>query len=120
MTFDLPAILLVLMIIIIAISLYITHRNCDTTFDLTDLITYKGRVDNAKFCQIGAFFLSSWVIYYMTLNNRLTEWAFGLYMAAWVGARVASMLAGLKGAKEPPTTVNRSQEISINPPGKVL
>lgn len=96
MIVDLPAILLVLAAVIVALSLWAVHRDKDTTFDLTDLITYKGRVDNAKFCQMGAFFLSSWVIYHMELNGKLTEWAFGLYMAAWVGARVASMMAALR------------------------
>jgi hypothetical protein len=66
----------------------------------SDLVTYKGRVDNAKFCQIGAFIVSSFVILFMTFKNVLTEWAYGLYMVAWVGARVASMWAGIKAKAE--------------------
>ena len=77
-------------------SLWMAHRG-PRQFDLTELITHDGHLDNAKFCQIGAFFVSSYVIYFMTLKGQLTEWAFGLYMGAWVGARVASLWAKLKG-----------------------
>jgi hypothetical protein len=81
---------------------YFAHSNRDSEFDLTDLITNKNKVDNAKFCQIGAFFISSWVVFYMTLKNALTEWAFGLYMASWVGARAISLIAAMRTKKEEP------------------
>jgi hypothetical protein len=104
MTFEInvPAILVVMVALGIAASLYFAHSNRDSEFDLTDLITNKNKVDNAKFCQIGAFFISSWVVFYMTLKNALTEWAFGLYMASWVGARAISLIAAMRTKKEEP------------------
>lgn len=67
-----------------------------TDFNLKDLITFKGKVDNSKFCQMGAFLVSSFIVIYMAMKATLTEWAFGFYMMAWVGARFASMWAGIK------------------------
>lgn len=96
---DVVAILLIAAVLVVAFSLYRLHRDKQSTFDLSDLITHNDKVDNAKFCQIGAFFVSSWVIYYMTLKGQLTEWALGLYMGAWVGARVASLVATLMAKK---------------------
>lgn len=99
--FDHVAALFILSVLFAVWVLIRAHYADTNTVDLTDLITYKGRVDNAKFCQIGAFLVSSWVVFYMTLKSSLTEWAFGLYMAAWVGARVASMWAGMKAQVKP-------------------
>ena len=97
---DVVAILLVAIGLWAALSLYIVHRNKESKLDLCDLIMHGDKVDLTKFCQIVALIVSSWVVYFMTLNHKLTEWAFGLYMGAWVGARAISLIAALRGQQQ--------------------
>lgn len=98
---DILGALAIVALLIVALSLYRAHRG-QSEFNLADLITTKGKIDNAKFCQIGAFFVSSFVVYYMTIKGGLTEWAFWGYMGAWVGARAFSLMAAVKGHKNEP------------------
>lgn len=54
-------------------------------FDLKDLISIRGKVSSSKMARLGAFMVSTWCFIYLTANDKLTEWYFMGYMAAWVG-----------------------------------
>ncbi len=67
-------------------------------FDLADLIIdkYSGRVSLGKFGQLIALMVSTWGFVHLTVSEKLTEFYFIGYMAAWAGAHVASMAVKAK------------------------
>jgi hypothetical protein len=54
-------------------------------FDLKDIICSRGKLSSSKVARFGAFMVSTWCFIYLTANDKLTEWYFMGYMAAWVG-----------------------------------
>jgi hypothetical protein len=54
-------------------------------FDLRDIICSKGRLSSSKVSRFGAFMVSTWCFVYLVANDKLSEWYFMGYMAAWVG-----------------------------------
>jgi len=69
-------------------------------FDLTDLIVENGKVSNIACAMLGSFLLTSWVIVYLTLNNRVTENYLTIYVGAWVAPIIAKLLKGVSNNKE--------------------
>lgn len=57
----------------------------DDGFDLKDIICANGKLSSSKVARFGAFMVSTWCFVYLTANDKLTEWFFMGYMAAWVG-----------------------------------
>lgn len=75
-------------------------RDADSKFYLGDLLLgADGRASKAAMVLWGSFILSSWVIAYLTLRNRLTDVFFLSYLGAWVAPQLAGVL---KGKTEPP------------------
>jgi hypothetical protein len=74
------------------------HTSAATDFDVRWGIvdTATGKFSLYKFCQLGAFFFSSWVLVHETRAGKLNEWLFGSYMLAWAGANIANKLVDTK------------------------
>lgn len=72
--------------------------------DLDDLVLdhRTNRLSDRKLFKAGAFVISSIVMIYMTIKLALTEWAFGLYMAAWVAEDVVTAAKGKLATPLPP------------------
>ncbi len=51
------------------------------------------RVSLSRLGQLTALVTSTSVVVYYAINNTLTEWMFGLYMAAWAGTYIANKWA---------------------------
>ena len=68
------------------------HIDKATRFDIRDLLVDKktGRLSLYKIGQFFALIVSTWVIVRETNSDRLTEWLFIAYMAAWSGANLAN------------------------------
>ena len=85
------ALLLAGFIVVIGVSLYRVNTTPGPP-ELLDLVTATDkcgqiRFDARKCFECGAFFVSTWIVVYLTLTGKLTEWAYGGYMAAWVVSR---------------------------------
>jgi hypothetical protein len=46
--------------------------------------------------QFTALLLSSWAIVVTVMHDKLAEWGFGMYMAAWAGAQFGSIYMKVK------------------------
>lgn len=88
---DKMPILLLIAVILIVWMLYKAHRG-PNSFDIKDLIsdTITGKVSLLKFAQAGSFFVTSWMIVYLTLHDKLTEPELLIYAGAWTGVSIAS------------------------------
>lgn len=73
----------------VCVGLYRLHTNKNNPFDLSDLFLdpKTKRIDGAKTRVNLAFFLTSWIMIYTTLNDHLVEWLFLAYLTAWVADR---------------------------------
>jgi hypothetical protein len=80
------AIMLLLLITIVVWVMIAMTRNQNDTFDLRDLITRNGKLDEKKFTRFGAWVVSTWGFVYLLINEseKLSEWYFIGYMGAWV------------------------------------
>lgn len=79
--------LLALLIFIIIITMVQMTRNPDDSFDLKDLVSTNGQLNERKFTRFGAWVISTWGFVYILINNpgNFPEWYFVGYMAVWVG-----------------------------------
>ena len=59
------------------------------------------KIDGSKFRMTLAFFITSWVMVYSTLNDKMTEWLFLAYIAAWITDRKFSRDNITKNELEP-------------------
>lgn len=79
--------LLAILIFIVIITLIQMTRNPHDAFDLKDLVSTDGRLDEKKFTRFGAWVISTWGFIYILVNNpgNFPEWYFVGYMMVWVG-----------------------------------
>jgi len=80
------AILLMLLICGILYLIIRLHFDQNSNFDLEDLVSTDGKVDEKKFTRFGAWLLSSWGFVYIMVKHpdSLPEWYFLGYMGVWV------------------------------------
>lgn len=66
-------------------------HSTNSKFNFEDLLLdSSGRTSLHKLGQFIALVTSTWGFVYLTLAYKLTEFYFGLYMAAWAGANAAN------------------------------
>ncbi len=85
------AILLLLLVLIVIMTLIAATRNKDEQFDIRDLVSKEGKLDEKKFTRFGAWVVSTWGFVYLLLSEseKLSEWYFIGYMTAWVANAIA-------------------------------
>jgi hypothetical protein len=81
---------LVAMIVGLLILCYIQFKkdSLDLRYLILDDVT--GKPSLSKLGQLIALVMSSWGFQYQILNDRMTEWYFGLYMSAWAVTGLAN------------------------------
>lgn len=94
-------IVLALMVILIAISLWHAHKRKDLEFSLFDLIMEGGRVSKIAFAFMTVLAMTTWVIIHLTVSGRLTEGYLGLYLTAWVTPLIARVVFNKQDAPIP-------------------
>lgn len=105
----------VLVILIIWRSLSRLHRDCNSAFDLRDLLMENGRASKAAVVMMGAFAVTTWQFVYFSLNGKMTEGYAGIYVAAWIAPVVARLISrGDSGP--PPTSVTATTETTLTVP----
>lgn len=82
-TMEMLLALLVFMIIVVMVQM---TRNPDDSFDLKDLVSTDGQLDEKKFTRFGAWVISSWGFVYILVGypQSFPEWYFVGYMGVWV------------------------------------
>lgn len=77
--------LAVLILLVIVVTVKMTC-NPNDEFDLKDLVSSNGHVDEKKFTRFGAWVVSTWGFVYLLVSKPETfpEWYFTVYMGAWV------------------------------------
>ena len=80
-------ILLAVMLLTILITLVRMTLNPSDSFDLKDLVSENGQLQERKFTRFGAWVISTWGFVYILVNNpgQFPEWYFVGYMTVWVG-----------------------------------
>jgi hypothetical protein len=94
------------LLVMCGIALFILwrwHTSAATDFDLRWGIvdTTTGKFSLYKFCQLGAFILSSWLLVHETRAGRLNEVLYTTYMLAWTGVNIANKIVDAKKAATP-------------------
>lgn len=87
--------ILALALIVLLLARTLRNRNKDQTsaISLDDLLLGDdGKMSKAAIVMLGSFGLTSWVILYLTLNDKLTDIIFGAYLTAWVVPTVAKLI----------------------------
>lgn len=88
----------ILFVFIIGAMIFIWKLNNDKTFSgmARDLIARNGKLSERKFTRLGAWVVSSWGLVYLIYIDRLDEWYFGLYLAAWVSNSLLTKMLEIK------------------------
>lgn len=91
---DLPALLLVAVMILTFYVLYRIQRNPDNNFDFSDMFRDEtGKPSAARVMVLICGGVSSWLLMYMVIHNedsKIDPIFFGLYLGAWSGTALAS------------------------------
>jgi len=82
-----------IVLIVAVISLRRRDRCSSSAIKLEDLLIGEdGRLSKAAAVMMGSFALTSWVIAYLAVNDKLTEGYFTAYVAAWVAPTVTALV----------------------------
>lgn len=92
--------------LIILWNIQAKRDNFDLRYLITDPRTHQPSVH--KMGELSALIVSTWLLVYLALNNRMNENYFGLYMAVWTGAQVANNWIGTRYTPLANTTVTSS------------
>lgn len=81
-------------------------RNMTSRINIEDLlIGPDGKVSKSAAIMIGSFIITSWMMVYMTMGDKMTEGYFTAYLAAWVIPFVTYLIKGQPVAATTETTV---------------
>ncbi len=91
---DLPALLLVAIMVLMFYVLYRIQQNPDNDFDFSDMFRDEtGKPSAARIMVLVCGGVTSWVLMYMIIHDdghRVDPIFFGLYLGAWSGTALAS------------------------------
>lgn len=89
---------LAVLVVLLAVALINRHRNASSPLNLEDLLLGDdGRLSKAAAVLLGSFAMTTWVIVYLTVNDKLTEGYFIAYLGVWVAPTVTRLI----GARPP-------------------
>jgi hypothetical protein len=77
---------------LVLISLWRAHRSALLQFNLFDLITENGKVSKIAVSYMLVLGVTTWVIVWLTVRDKLTEGYFTAYGALWVAPLVAKVV----------------------------
>ena len=99
-TMELLLALLFFTIIVVMVRMTL---NPSDTFDLKDLVSEDGKLQERKFTRFGAWVVSTWGFVYILVNNPSTfpEWYFVGYMTVWVSNAIMGKYMSNKTGSPP-------------------
>lgn len=96
---------LLILVLVIAWSLYRAQKNPAVSFNLFDLITENGKVSKLACVFLGSFAVTSWAFIKVAIDGKMTEMLFAAYGAIWIAPIMAKLFAPAPlnpgGAQEP-------------------
>lgn len=112
---------LLALLFVVARSLILRSRDTRSAINLDDLLLGDdGKASKAAAVMFVALGVSSWVIAYAALQDKLSDLMFSAYLAAWVAPTVTRIFKGNPGDPQPPvagptTTIEASSVTVKNP-----
>lgn len=103
-------IILALVFLVIAVSVWNAHKNHATVFNAFDLLMENGKVSKIAVAFMLVLIVSTWVIIDMRIDKQLTEGMFGLWLGAWVTPLVAKVVFGKNDAAAGTTITTSIQQ----------
>lgn len=107
---------LVLGALIVTWSLERRNRSARSPINLDDLLLGDdGKASKAAIVMHGSFLITSWVVIYQTLNDKLSDATFGLYVGAWVLPTVTKLIKGATPGVSSDTTIVQRTTVQVDP-----
>ena len=96
-------ILLALLVVVTIVTMIRMTLNPSDSFDLKDLVSENGKLEERKFTRFGAWVVSTWGFVYILVNNPSTfpEWYFVGYMTVWVSNAIMGKYMSTKAGPPP-------------------
>lgn len=96
-------ILLAILVFVIIITMVRMTLNPTDNFDLKDLVSEDGKLQERKFTRFGAWLISTWGFVYILINNptNFPEWYFVGYMTVWVSNAIMGKYMSTKVPQPP-------------------
>lgn len=91
------------------------HRDALAQFNAFDLIMENGRVSRIAVCFMVAFAVTTWIVVYLTVRDKMTEGLFLAYGGMWVAPLVAKLVFNkndMLGVVTSTTTVQQTTEVT--------
>lgn len=101
------AAILALIVLVILFTLQRRNKSAASRINFDDLLLDDGQMSKQATVMFGAFALTSWVMVYLTLSDKLTEGIFLSYVGGWVAPSVAKIFK-----PETDTSVTRTSTVS--------
>lgn len=96
---DFLTVALVMAVIFLIWKVSKLNRDPHNKFDVLDLFMENERLSKAAVVMMGSYALTTWLMVYLALHDKLTEGYFGLYATAWIAPVVVRLITG--GAPTP-------------------
>jgi hypothetical protein len=91
---------LILVITAIIYVLIKRDRSIASHINLEDLLLGEdGKLSKAAAVMMGAFAMTTWLMVYLTLGNKMTEGYLAIYVGAWIAPTVARLIVGKQESK---------------------
>lgn len=118
MNAKLIAVLAIALVVLVILRLLIQRdKNTGSQLNLDDLLLGDdGKMSKAACVMLGAFLVTTWMMIYLTLQDKMTEGYLGIYAAAWIAPTVTRLIKG-PGAEISTTTATATTTTVTPTPG---
>ena len=102
------AVVLAAVALFVSWRLIVRSRSRGSEINLDDLLIddATGKISKAAAVMMGSFFVTSWIVVYQTLTDKLTDLTFSAYIGGWVVPAVTRILTN----RVPPPMTNGGTE----------
>jgi amino acid transporter len=94
--------ILMLSVLIILWTLERKSRSSKSPFSWDALLVEDGQVSKPACLALGSFALMSWIMVYLTINDRLSEWYVSAYMLSFVAPSIVKIYKDRSQPTQPP------------------
>lgn len=101
--------------LLIVVTFWRAHRDALKQFNAFDLIMENGRVSRIALCFMIAFGVTTWLVIYLALRDKMTEGLFLAYGGMWVAPLVAKLVFNqndMPGSVTSTMTVQQTTEVT--------
>lgn len=104
------------LLLLVVRSLVARDRSEASRLNLEDmLLDETGHMSSLRVVMLGSFFLTSWVMVYLTLAGKLTEMYFAYYGGFWIIPIVARVIKGPAAVVESATVETTRTSTTVKP-----